>query len=92
VVTAALFTPSVAVAVAAFPRLTVEQFASLQVELAVKPRDRAEILARYQVTSEAGLSALEEAWGMLFAEKPEVRAAFDTAYEKFAAWLWGQRK
>jgi hypothetical protein len=64
-----------------FPRLKLEQYASLHAELRVWPERAGEILLRYYVPSEAARKALEEHWAMRLAENVGERAAFERAVD-----------
>jgi DNA-directed RNA polymerase specialized sigma24 family protein len=70
-----------------FPRLSLEQYASLRAELSARPEDTAEIMKRYHVLNEAAWAALEQHWEKVFAARPEERAAFEKAVGEFVAWL-----
>jgi hypothetical protein len=72
------------------PALTLEQHASLCVELA-RHADRAgEILARYGLDAE-GKVALDTHYRAVVAASPEQRAAWDKAYRTYDAWLASKR-
>jgi hypothetical protein len=75
------------VPVAAFPELTLQQYASLRSELAVWPDRSGEILGRYGVRDEAARAALDEHWGRRMAGESEVRAAFVRLLTDFTVWL-----
>jgi hypothetical protein len=75
-----------------FPRLTLEQYASLRAELTVWPERAGEILEKYHVMHEAALGALDEHWRREIAEKPEVRAAFEEKLAMFVPWLRSLRR
>ncbi len=68
------------------PLLTLEQHASLTVELAMAPERRAEILARYRITPEQK-DPLDRHYERLTQEDPEQRAAWHAAYRAYHAWL-----
>lgn len=70
----------------ALPTLTVEQYASLCVDLELAPGGSAEALRRYGVTPE-GKRALDEGFGRVFAEQPSRHAAFEHAKATYRAWL-----
>lgn len=70
----------------AFPALTVEQYASLCVDLELAPHNAAEVLRRYGLTAE-GKRTLDEGWARVFAEQPARRAAFEHAKATYRAWL-----
>ena len=70
------------------PSLTLEQYASLRVEIDAS-RDagaRAAVLGRYGVT-ESQLEGLATAWGTRFREQPELFGRFRRAHEEYLAWL-----
>jgi hypothetical protein len=75
-----------------FPRLSLEQYASLRAELAVAPGEAAEIMRRYQVPDEAAWRALQGHWEKVFAARPEERASFERAVGEFVAWLRAARR
>jgi hypothetical protein len=64
-------------AVASFPAMTLEAYASLRAELAVRPDAAEEILWRYQVPNRAAHKALDDHWKALFRERPDERARFE---------------
>ncbi len=66
--------------------LTLEQYASLVVELQRSPERHAEILARYKVPAEAW-SALEASWRARFEGDPALSAAFAHACGAYRAYL-----
>lgn len=70
----------------ALPALTVEQYASLCVDVELSPHEVAEALQRYGVTLD-GKRALDEAWNRLFNEQPARRGAFEHAKITYRAWL-----
>lgn len=70
----------------AVPMLTVEQYASLCVDLELSPQSTAEVLRRYGVTPDAKRT-LDEGWSRVFAEQPPRRAAFEHAKVTYRAWL-----
>lgn len=70
----------------AVPTLTVEQYASLCVDLELAPQSTAEVLRRYGVTQDAKRT-LDEGWSRVFAEQPARRAAFEHAKVTYRAWL-----
>jgi hypothetical protein len=72
-----------------FPRLKVRQYVSLRVDLANGPQQRAEILRRYGVPSEASFQALEAHWREQVAARPELRAELHAAVEAYTSWLLG---
>lgn len=69
------------------PALTLEQHASLCAELAFLPERAAEVLARYGVTSETKRSL-----DALYTGAAGQKAAWETAYRAYHAWLVDARK
>jgi hypothetical protein len=80
------FGPPKAAGAPAIPVLTVEQYASLCVDLELAPRSPADVLRRYGVTPEAKRT-LDDGWSRVFAEQPARRAAFEHAKATYRAWL-----
>jgi hypothetical protein len=78
---------TVGAGVVPFPRLTVNEYASLHAELLVSPARSAELRRKYHVFHEAALAALDEHWSSIFTEQPQQRAAFESALATFTAWL-----
>ncbi len=76
----------VAASVGEVPALSLEQYASLCVDLAGEPLKRAEILGRYRM-SEDQHRRLEASWQARMAADPRVRAALDQACTTYRAWL-----
>lgn len=74
----------------AFPRLTLQRYASLCVELAMFPDSRAGVLERYRVPSGA-LEPLENHWRDRFDKHPETRAEWQQFMAQYRAWLEAQR-
>jgi hypothetical protein len=68
------------------PAFTLEQYASLAVDLSRDPARRAETLARYRI-SEAQRAALDAAWAARFSRDPGARPAFDRACSIYLAML-----
>ncbi len=73
-----------------FPRLSIQQYASLCAELALWPERSGEILRRYHVMNEAAPRALFEHWQAELAASPEARAAFEEHLASYTAWLRAQ--
>jgi hypothetical protein len=69
------------------PRLSLEQYASLRAELAVRPEKWAEIQPQYHVMSVAMRRALDEHWEIELAANPEARAAFEKLLADYTAWV-----
>lgn len=71
-----------------FPRLSLEQYASLCAELReASPAEREAVLRRYHVLHEASLGALVAHWEARLSSAPEERARLAKAVEDYAAWL-----
>jgi hypothetical protein len=70
--------------------LSLEQYASLCVELAVVPGESEEVLRRYQITAEQR-KALDDHWQRRIAADPTVWMAFDRAYAAYKAWFVASR-
>lgn len=68
------------------PVLTLEQHASLWVELAKAPKRTAETLARYRLTRAQKRQA-DRYWQKQMAKDPEIRAAWYRSYEIYSRWL-----
>jgi hypothetical protein len=66
--------------------LTVQQYASLRVELHMKPDRIAAILERYGVSPE-GREGLDAYWRARFEADPLLRMMFARAYAEYVAWL-----
>jgi hypothetical protein len=73
------------------PPLTLEQHASLAVELAAAPEKTAETLARYRLTPEAR-AELDAHYREKIAASAEARAAWERAYHSYHAWLAANRR
>ena len=73
------------------PALTLEQHASLAVELAASPEKTAETLARYRLTPEAR-AELDAHYREKIAASAETRAAWERAYHSYHAWLAANRR
>lgn len=69
------------------PTLTLEQYASLCVELDRWPAARPAILARYQIANDVGLAALRVSWNDRLASDPSLFARWTPACERYRAWL-----
>ena len=66
----------------AVPELTVEQYASLCVEIALSPDRLDYTLYRYHITAEQR-AALDTHWRARFAAEPALRAAFAQAFAAY---------
>ena len=73
------------------PPLTLEQHASLTVEVAVAPEQVAETLARYRLTP-AARAELDAHYREQIAGSAATRAAWDHAYQSYFAWLVANRR
>ena len=73
------------------PPLTLEQHASLVVELGFAPERTAETLARYRLTIESR-AELDAHYREKIAGSAEIRAAWDRAYQSYTAWLAANRR
>jgi hypothetical protein len=67
-------------------RLTLEQYASLCVEIALAPAREIEALARYRITPREKVLT-DEYYRDRIAASPEVRAAWERSYQSYQAWL-----
>ncbi len=70
----------------AAPSLTIEQYASLVVDLSMAPGRHTETLARYRLSPEEK-AALDKHYQHRFACDPQSRAAFEHATRAYSAWL-----
>lgn len=70
------------------PPLTLEQHASLTLELALYPERRLDVLRRYR-TSEARLERMNEDFKRRFVADPALSAKWWEAYKTYHAWLMG---
>jgi hypothetical protein len=70
--------------------LSLEQYASLCVELGSAPASAPEIFKRYGLTQEQA-EAVDAHWKKRVSEDPAARAAFDRAYQAYQAWLLAAR-
>jgi hypothetical protein len=76
--------------VAAFPRLTLDAYASLYAELAVFPDKVAEVFGKYKVRNGGAKAALDQDWQTRFDAHPETRAQFQTLYASYVERLQRQ--
>ena len=67
-------------------RLTLEQYASLCVEIALAPAREIEALARYRITPREKVLT-DEYYRERIAANPEVRAAWERSFQSYQAWL-----
>lgn len=70
--------------------LTLEQYASLCVEIAQAPAKKPEITQRYGL-SEENAARVDAYWRARIANEPETDKAFRWAYHSYQQWLAGQR-
>jgi hypothetical protein len=80
---------TVGMGLVAFPRLTIEQYASFRVDLSLWPKRSAQIHPRYHVANNAARAALDEHWKSHFEERPKARARFEAAFAEYRAWVGG---
>lgn len=73
------------------PALTLEQHASMMVEIAMAPERALEVLGRYRLTPE-GKRAVDGHYRERLAASPEAKAAWDRAYQAYYAWLVASRR
>ncbi len=71
--------------------LTLEQYASLSAELAIHPENKAEVRARYFVSSDEALSRLDTLWKHRFAGDPSLASRWRQLYDEYHRWLNQQR-
>ncbi len=72
-------------------RLTLEQYASLCVEIALAPAREIETLARYRITPRE--KVLNDEWYReRIAASPEVRAAWERSFQSYKAWLQSRQE
>jgi len=74
----------------ASPPLSLEQYASLCVELSMSPAQAPSILSRYRIDEEQR-RRVEDYWREQMQSDAEVREAWNKACKTFRAWLEGQR-
>lgn len=72
------------------PEMTLEQYASLCVERALRPGQEGQVAARYRIMTEAALRQLDEQWRGRFAQQGELYQRFQQAYAQYQAWLQRQ--
>jgi len=73
------------------PVLTLEQYASLCVDISMSPGREAETLTRYRLTPEEK-RALDGYYGERIAKDPALRRAWDVAYRTYHEWLRSSRR
>jgi hypothetical protein len=70
-----------------FPRMSLEQYASLEADLAGGRATREAVLADYRVLHEAALGALRADWEARLASSPEERGRYAGMLAEFTAWV-----
>jgi hypothetical protein len=73
--------------VAAWPRLTLDTYASLCAELSVFPERGPDILKKYGIADEAGLRAVDREWAERLSTHPETQDLWQRKVGEFRAWL-----
>ena len=76
----------VAALMSSLPQLSVEQYASLYVELAALPGRPMEVLDRYRITAEQR-RGLDAQWSARMIADPALREVWDRACNAYRAWL-----
>jgi len=71
----------------AYPRMPLQTHASLCAELAVFPEKAAEILRKYNVSSDAAHAALEHEWRTRLDAHPDTKVTWDQAFSTYSEWL-----
>ena len=74
------------------PLLTIEQYASLCIEIEARPADRAAALGRYGVAGEAAHQELKQAWARRSAADPAVARRLSELLESFRGWIGSRRR
>ncbi|APR87642.1 hypothetical protein A7982_12991 [Minicystis rosea] len=72
---------------ATFPRLPLQTYASLCVELSLFPDRATEVSAKYGVSNEAARHALDRDWESRFSAYPETRQEWEQACTTYRDWL-----
>jgi hypothetical protein len=88
---AAMPFPGIPAAVARFPSMNVDGYASLRAELLVYPGSAEEIRAKYSVWSKPAQAALDADWAARFAVEAGLWAAFGAKFWQHVEWLRWQR-
>lgn len=70
-----------------WPRLTLQQYASLCAELSVAAQDETEILRRYHITGVAARKAVDREWQDRLATHADTQAEWQRLYSEFRDWL-----
>jgi len=73
------------------PDLTLQQYASLRVELEISSDDKQATLARYGISADARV-ALDAHWRHRFSVDPPLRMLFAGTYARYLAWLRGSKR
>ncbi len=79
------------VAALAETELTLQQYASLVVDLERAGAAREPVLHRYSVADESAWASMEASWTKRFCDEPSVYGQFRAAYDAYSAWLKGAR-
>jgi hypothetical protein len=82
--------PKAKAPVVSVPQLSLEQYASLCVELELDPTKTEETLGRYRLSADQR-KALDEAWQPRVASDPTLHTAFNAACAAYKAWLVSSR-
>ncbi|MDC0740948.1 hypothetical protein [Polyangium mundeleinium] len=69
------------------PRLSLDAYASLCAELAVRPESRAKVFRRYGIRDDAAWRAVDQEWRVRFTERPEIQREWQGKYDRFREWL-----
>ena len=72
---------------AAWPRLTLDTYASLCAELSVFPERVSEILKKYGITDDAERRAVDREWAERLSSHPETQNLWQRKVGEFRAWL-----
>jgi hypothetical protein len=83
--------PPVSAPVDTPPMLTVEQYASLTIDLLLEPGRARETLRRYHLT-QAQKELLDAGWQARFAANPAAKTGFDAACSAYRAWKLQNRR
>ncbi len=73
--------------VAAWPRLTLDMYASLCAELSVFPERVPDILKKYGIADEAGRRGVDREWAERLSAHPETQELWQRKVGEFRAWL-----
>lgn len=86
---AASSVPGPAATAAAWPRLTLDTYASLCAELSVFPERVSEILKKYGIADDAGRRGVDREWAERLSAHPETQDLWQRKVGEFRAWLLG---